>query len=351
MNKLILFCAIVVATGCKMDRNAEIFRLPSDIEVVVHSSIQPDSIPLVSLTFTSGIDELNERDQNLLDRLRESSVSIQDELGNEWNLEYVNRSEIQPYYFQAVGNFDRNVIFKTQHPNVLKNGTEYFLSVSTPEMGQFSATTTIPDSVMAVAKELKMDSDILDCEVDDCGIRDTGRLFVNRLTFEIESPNDDQFYVLASYTVIQVTESGLLGPGEAINHFAINLPLQKSFLFTDPNGERLAQEPFSYRGFVGFTNEVFKGTTFDLVIHFTASASAFVYNPNPIIDYFALYSVNKEYFEYIRMTSLQESTYYLPFSEPVFIPTNIENGQGFFGGMRLLAIQPVSFKGQEFLAQ
>lgn len=345
MRNLGFFTLIILFLfGCRMNRDAEIFYFPSEMDLVVYTTIQPDSIAFLALTVTSGIDEYNEVNQDILDLLRQSEVTISDELGNEWKLEYVPRLELPDYYFGSTGQVDRNVIFKTHKPNVISTGSKFELIIHTPEFGSFSASTTMPDSLGARAIELKLNMEILNCETDDCGKSFRGNKSLNRLVFEIEETNEDRYFILAGYDVM------FDAPRPAISHFSINLPVQKEFLFTDPDGTRRAEEPFPYIELVGFTNETFKGQSFDLVVNFVVS-QGIPLSTTITIDLFALYSVDAAYYDYIRLVGLQKSTYYLPFSEPVFIPTNIENGQGFFGGMRLLAIQPVTHRGQEFLAQ
>jgi len=181
---------------------------------------------------------------------------------------------------------------------VFEAGKEYTLKVNHPDYEESSATVTVPNEVIPFRFELEEDAGI-----DEFGSRS------DRVTVEFNDPSgEENFYEMALFSIRD------FGNGEKFyeNHYinTLDLNLRESFY-----------------GASILSDEAFNGQSYKLQL----DIDRYEDGGSEIGTFLIWRSVTKDYYQFARSVRLQsDSEDFGPFSEPVTIRSNFENGLGLF---------------------
>ncbi len=180
---------------------------------------------------------------------------------------------------------------------VFNPGQEYTLKVNHPDYEEASATAVVPNEVVPFRFELEEDAGI-----DEFGDR------TDRVTVEFTDPTEEEnFYEVAVFSV---------------RNFDGNINFETHYLTSlDFNLEESLFDASL------LSDETFNGQDYKLQINI----NRFQNEQEDIQTFLVWRSVTKDYYQFARSLILQRNSEdFGPFSEPVAIKSNFENGLGLF---------------------
>lgn len=181
---------------------------------------------------------------------------------------------------------------------IFESGQEYTLKVDHPDYEEASATVVVPNEVIPFRFDLEEDAGI-----DEYGDRS------DRVTVEFNDPSEEEnFYEMALFTIRD------FGNGDVSfeNHYISTLDLNLND---------------SFNGASVISDETFNGQTYKLQL----DINRYENNVGEFQTFLIWRSVTKDYYQYSQSVRLQrEAEDFGPFSEPVSIRSNFENGLGLF---------------------
>ena len=180
---------------------------------------------------------------------------------------------------------------------VFNAGQEYTLKVNHPDYEESSATVVVPNEVVPFRFELEEDAGI-----DDFGSR------TDRVTVEFTDPAEEEnFYELAVYSIYTSD-----GRSYFENHYITSLDFNLEESLYDASI---------------LSDQTFNGQDYKLQVNINRYE-----NEGEEIQTFLVWrSVTKDYYQFARSIILQRNAEdFGPFSEPVPIKSNFENGLGLF---------------------
>jgi len=181
---------------------------------------------------------------------------------------------------------------------VFEAGQTYTLKVDHPDYEEATATVVVPDEVVPFRMDLEEDAG-----VDEYGDRN------DRVTVEFNDPPDvENFYEMALFSVRDFGNGDFSVESHYIN--TLDLNLRESFFDAST-----------------LSDESFNGQTYKLQLDINRYE-----NEGEDVQTFLIWrSITKDYYQFSRSVILQnEAEDFGPFSEPVTIKSNFENGLGLF---------------------
>ncbi len=181
---------------------------------------------------------------------------------------------------------------------VFEAGQEYTLKVNHPDYEEATATVVVPDEVIPFRIDLEEDA-----VVDEYGNRN------DRVTVEFNDPLEvENFYEMALFSIRSLGNGDTFYESHFIN--TLDLNLRESFFEAS-----------------SLSDEAFNGQTYKLQLDINRYE-----NEGEDLQTFLVWrSVTKDYYQFSRSVILQGDAEDLgPFSEPVTIKSNFENGLGLF---------------------
>lgn len=288
MNRSAVIIIILLALwGCRKEVNIDLDD--RDKKIVLNSILSQGDPILVNLSLSKGIledDYPMDYIENGLVILSKNGVAI-DTLSHDSNGNYI--SKFQP------------------------ETAIYEIDVWSPQYNKVHTSTEIPspvsissiDTASVTGYEQRFDF-TYEYQALECRLKIT------------DPPNETNFYLLSVENEVHDSLSGIF-----------KLPVY--YRSPDPV---LASDKNNYVSLPGgdygalFTDEIFNGTTYRLVIH--VERYAFMEGYNKMV--FKLHSLNRELFLYLKSLELYNQSKFGAFSEPVQVYSNIENGFGIFCG-------------------
>ncbi len=177
-------------------------------------------------------------------------------------------------------------------------GQEYTLKVNHPDYEEATATVVVPNEVVPFRYDLEEDAG-----VDEFGGRS------DRVTVEFnDPPGEENFYEISLFSIRDFGNGDFSYESHYIASLDFNL----------------------YESFYGasiLSDETFNGQTYKVQL----DINRYENNGEELETFLIWRSVTKEYFQFSRSVGLQrEAEDFGPFSEPVSIKSNFENGLGLF---------------------
>lgn len=302
---LCLAAAIVVTgiTGCEevvyFDVDAQ------DNRLVINSVITPDEVAVASVSLST--DPLAVGFEAT--RIDDATVTL-----------YKNESLAGVFYHTGDGTYSLDAGLHDVSP-----GDNLRLEVSAPGYTSVSATTSIPAMVPILSVS------IIDTTFES-------------ISYSVVDSLGNVYFIdtLVPYYQIALTFTDV--PGE--NHYSLLVAYQDAFSYAnacittqdpvfgledeyvasniDEEGEATICEE------VQFPDFTFEGKTKTIVMDIFAIETSFATDPSFI---FTLSNLSEEYYQYKKTSGMQAESQGNPFSEPVVVFTNIENGFGIFAGV------------------
>ena len=172
------------------------------------------------------------------------------------------------------------------------------MKVNHPDYEEATATVVVPKEVIPFRFELEEDAG-----VDEFGDRS------DRVTVEFDDPSgEENFYEIALFSIRDLGN----GNFDYESHYIASLDFNL------------------YESFFGasiLSDETFNGQTYKIQL----DINRYQNNEDELETFLIWRSVTKEYYQFARSTGLQrEAEDFGPFSEPVSIRSNFENGLGLF---------------------
>jgi hypothetical protein len=241
--------------------------------------------------------------------ITDARVVVSDNTGNSFSAEYCSDGIFKGFYRSFV------------KPKI---NTKYFLEVSAPNLPIATAESELPEPVS-----------IGTVTIDSLQIRSA---------IEKQKENQDLLIGNESFTTCEIT---FVDPIDRVNFYEIRVFAKGFGTETDASGQPVpvswVTEVFllsddvelesiknPYPGnFVIFDDSRFNGMTRKVRVKFD---TYYFYEPNFKEIKFALRSLSKDYFLYLKSLALQTSLVSDPFAQPVQVYNNIQNGLGNFGG-------------------
>jgi hypothetical protein len=207
------------------------------------------------------------------------------------------------------GNYRSNSVFP-------QSGGVYKVVAKLPDLPEASATLIIPDLV----KILK---------VDTLSVLDADNNVEIRCIIEFNDPaNETNFYIV---DVREMKKINIYGLNNNLS-FSCNDPIVEEKLFTGENTEGIA-----------FSDKLINGQKCVIPIIIDRQKIGALANDNQQIVCFRLFSINKDYFNYIHDLNLFNRKLGNPFSNPVIVNSNVTGGYGMISGASVSSY-PVSFQ-------
>jgi hypothetical protein len=210
-------------------------------------------------------------------------------------------------YTQNNRTTDTLTIFKFGHNSNLQPGDQLSLEISHPRLETVTSTAIVPKLI----QNINVDYLGSDTTTDEWGNEEIW--FEYEISFD-DAGGDNNY--------------GLLAGGEYHRFKSANRSILENQSTEVTDG---AEATFSTSE-IFFSNQFFKGKRSKLKI----STS---YQTNNNIPFLHLISLSNAELESRLAASKQENTYTDFFSEPITIPTNIENGLGYFGYVQKYSLQ------------
>ncbi len=181
---------------------------------------------------------------------------------------------------------------------VFESGQEYTLKVNHPDYEEATATVVVPNEVVPFRFDLEEDAG-----VDEFGSRS------DRVTVEFnDPPGEENFYEISLFSIRDFGNGDFSYESHYITSLDFNL----------------------YESFYGasiLSDETFNGQTYKVQL----DINRYENNGEELETFLIWRSVTKDYFQFSRSVGLQrDSEDFGPFSEPVSIRSNFENGLGLF---------------------
>lgn len=336
MKNYIFLSLLFAVSGCSWLDNSIEFRNKNDEKLNVWSIIQQDSAALVRLNLVQFLPYEISEGQNLVAELSRSTVVLTGENGNEYSFFYLSRDEISesyPQYFELGSIGINSVYFISEEP--ISSLGEYTLNISNEIYGSVSAQTKFPERILADTVYATFESKVFDCA--NCGTRLEGSYSENQVFVEFSDPDGNNYYIIVIYEL----EVRLFAPSMQTS-FNVNIPVQTPFVPYYADVEPNEDYPYYY---VAFSDESFSSQQKLLQISYLNR----VFPDTQTADILAVYSISKEYFDFLFTAGVQKNTFDLPFAEIIPVTSNIDNGFGVFGSVAPIVVLPLSQDGAHFL--
>jgi hypothetical protein len=309
MKNILLVLIAAIILGCQPVEPEIDLQQP---KIVLNGLITTDSVFGVTITKSLSITDT----ESEYDFLQKASGSIYqkslkvDTLMNRTKKEGVRYG----YYYK-----EKNYIAKYIIP---EPGKEYEIEVRYPGMETIHAKTTIPTLVSIE----KFDTTRFTFPVDNPLVSNQG--FLCQLSFT-DPPNEENYYLL--YVIRK-------------NSYRKNDgTMQKDYIYFGCNDAIIEDQIKVGSGLLGidFSDKSINGKTYHLsfTIKFQdVGIPLLTWDPNPQDTirktslHFCLYSINKDYFNYLKELNLFYANYRNPLADPVQVSSNVEGGYGFFSG-------------------
>lgn len=272
---VILFLALIGFTSCEKYLEFDEEVLAS--KLVVNGIINPDST--FKIHISNSLSVIDNADLSIVEN---ANVVIYDGNGGIY--------ETLTYYYNGVYEGNLKPIL----------GDNYTIEVSAPDFVTVTGSTSIPNLVNI-------------SQVDTLGVEDVNGYKELKLTIVFQDlPNESNYYLLEILGVDNVSGTIYETPMQ-IRSDDVTLGLD--------NG--------GYSEQVYFTDELFDGETKTLVIY--------VEDSRDYDDYIEvrMTSLTQDLERYARTYQAYQNTYGNPFSQPVQVYNNIENGFGIFAGYQV----------------
>ena len=294
MKKIILLVVIITTillSGCVKILNDELKTI--DPKLVLNATISPDSMYAVNVSRTFNIFE--DESENNLPFIDSAAVQLFEDGSFVSNLQNIGAG----YYINS-GFFPQT-------------GREYKVEVSYGSYPSIEGTASIPEVVPI------KNFDTLTIQTND-EYEGKHLQFVGKLTYD-DPPGEENFYQL-SCRIIYVD---LNGDAYVYEQYIWPVDENKRFFDGYSNGGLLWSDKLNDGKEVSFEFVYFDS------YEYGKKASAYQ-EQGRFIFYFK--SVSKEYYTYLRSMDVYSETGGSdnPFSEPVVIYSNVENGYGIMGG-------------------
>ncbi len=180
---------------------------------------------------------------------------------------------------------------------VFNAGQEYTLRVNHPDYEEASATVVVPNEIVPFRFELEENA-----VIDEFGDR------LDRVTVEFTDPETaENFYEIAVYSIRTFNENSYLE-----SHYITSLDFNLEESLTDASI---------------LSDQTFNGQDYKLQININRYES----EEEALQTFLIWRSVTKDYYQFARSIILQRNAEdFGPFSEPVPVKSNFENGLGLF---------------------
>lgn len=325
MRNTIIFVLFLFLSSCEQDLEPSLPGFES--KLVVHSFINP-GIP-ITVFLTENVDILSTERPNHVTgstiTLYEDDVMI--EVLEETSIEQENQGFVDMVSLDGVYQLN-------YHP---KKGSEYRIEVENTNYPHVTAITEIPVQTSNFEITLSEPSNIdvyhegIESQVwadysADIKIADAQGPNYYSIALISESRGYQVGYINDELVECEVTEPGLFEMDFRSN----------SIIFEDGENSQ-----FTDQGGLVFSDDLFENKEFEFRIEFRGQSSLIVCNGTEYFDSFHIQvrTLSKEYYEYIKTTTLQKAVLEDPFAEPVQIFSNIAGGLGIFGGYNFETIE------------
>lgn len=336
MRNYFLLYGFLVFSGCSWLDNSTELGDANDEMLNVWSVIQKDSVALVRLNLVQFLPYEIEDGQNIVAELSSSTVFLNQGDGKEYTFSYLSKNEIEESYsyYTELGSIGRNSVYFISDEPISSLG-EYTLNLSNQKYGSVSAKTKLPEPMLADSVYAAFETKTFDCS--NCGSLIEGRYSENQVFVEFKDPVGDNYYMVVIYEL----EAGLFAPNMQTS-FNVNVPLQTAFVPFYADVELNEEYPYYH---VAFSDKSFSSQEKVLQISYLNR----MFPDNQMADFLAVYSISKEYFDFLFTAGVQKNTFDLPFAEITPVTSNIEDGFGVFGSVSPVAVVPISHDGVDYL--
>lgn len=301
MKKIIIISVAVILTLSSCEKKLDIDLPEGQKHIVVNGIINPENLIEVRLS----------KSQNILDN---------DDIQN------LTDAEIKLYkndeFVEILIHTDTGLYTSSVFPEI---NADYKLTVDYPGLNSVSAVNTLkyPVNILSV-------DTIFEMRIEDYGLGYIDTVYEVQFQIKIQDEGNRSDYYFLGLSSLQPVydlinnELVLVGYEEVNEWFESNDHVFRGY-----------NDDFILNGIQGkvFTDELFNGIEYTVnvtVQYYTYNE--FEYKQIPLSYYIKLLTVNEDIYRYITSYNLNQNSKYDPFSQPVQIFTNIENGLGLFSG-------------------
>ncbi|MCK9498675.1 MAG: DUF4249 domain-containing protein [Bacteroidales bacterium] len=298
----IIFTSIVFIIAC--EKTIEIDIEDTKPKLVLNAELNPDSTIKVNITRSRHI-----LDNAMITNVEDAQVKIyEDEI--------------------FIGNliYDKNGNYRLNYKP--KKGKNYKIIVEHPNYETVKATSFIISKIENIS-------------IDTSSTYDEYGNSITNLNIKFKDPaNEKNYYMLKlrdkykteiwDYSII-VIDTIYTGPDTTIVNIsqgAFTYEYSTEVVYFSSNDINLDEDNY-FAGVLAISDELFDGKEYLLKTSFDANYT--YYSTDTSLIYIDFYSISQDYYKYIK--SRNKYTYSVgdPFSEPVMVFTNVENGLGILG--------------------
>jgi hypothetical protein len=305
MKKLIFIIYILPFYFVSCEKKLDIDLPDTEKHIVVNGMINPDSLLEVRVSKSRNI-----LDTNAIEHLSDALVKL-----------FVNGVFIQDLTSSGDGFFTSGLF-----PEINK---EYAITVDYPGLRTVHTQCRIKE-----ASPIMSIDTLREIVINDWGYGEIDT--TSNMKFDIrfnDNAATNDFYFLAISSLQPIYEYIDTVPNITGYHQVSEYFNTQDLVFRSNTND------FSIEGFHGkvFSDELFNGNSYTIQLELFLSSSGDIYAPEQnLLDstmfYVRLYSVNQDFFRFVNSYNLNQSSEYDPFSQPVQIFSNVENGLGLFTG-------------------
>ncbi|MBI2968605.1 MAG: DUF4249 domain-containing protein [Bacteroidetes bacterium] len=280
---LYLLAVTIIISACEMVVDID---MPDHKPVlVINSLFNSDSIFRVAVSHSIGIQE----DASDITNIENATIEILE-----------NNISLGSLSWLPIG-FYTNPLIK------ITAGASYEIRVSAGDYPAVTSTNTIPLAKMIIIKQVKDSVKIGEAQMEQ---------YVTEVTIEIpDQAAEVNFYAIQIYA--EDTFYSSWDDSVWVNSYFLNLSTR------DP----VLGQTEEYTQMLKFSDELFNGKNYSAIFYFEETDKNSI---DSVFLYF--YSLSSSYYYYSVTKDLYYRTHNNPFSEPVQVYTNIENGLGIFAG-------------------
>ena len=303
-----IICFAAIASSC--ERTVTLDLPEHESKLVVNSIFSNDSIWKLSVSQSTGI--LDNDDFGFMDN---AEVTIYQD-GNFLETLSLETIETTTYDYTTGQEEIEEIPFYTSE-NVATSNHEYSVEVAVNGFETASATATLPTPVNI--SEVTVEN--LFADVEEGYQQQEGSLSI---TFD--DPEGENFYELKVWAAFEYTYSDYIF-NDSINDYIAQEVTEEVFynIYLETNDVALSNDANKSGQSILFTDEFFEGDTKTLALQ---TYDAIPLDGSIVVE---LRSISKEVYLYNSSYNNQRWSRDDPFSEPIFVYSNIENGFGIFG--------------------
>jgi len=303
-----IICFAAIASSC--ERTVTLDLPEHDSKLVVNSIFSNDSIWKLSVSQSTGI--LDNDDFGFMDN---AEVTIYQD-GN--FLETLSLETIETTVYDYTTGQEENVqLHYYTSENVATTNHEYSVEVAVEGFETASATATLPTPIEI--SEVTVENLFVDIEEAD-GQQE------GSLSITFDDPEGENFYELKVWAAFEYTYSDYVF-NDSINDYITQEVTEDVYysMYLETNDLALSNDASKSGTSLLFTDEFFEGNTKVLELQ---AYDIIPSDGNILVE---LRSISKEVYLYNSSYNNQRWSRDDPFSEPIFVYSNIENGFGIFG--------------------